>query len=158
MSVREAAPGPFSSLITGAPWTSLIPVLTVNGHSVTCLPPPPYLVDPAPIPGLDPVRRERLGAIAQAALDGELGATGLHRMVPLDARAHLEQLRGIGPFDSIEVEPDSGEWVVVDDVPEYDLSAPGLLAISWRGESDEVGALSLPADELIAARTPLEAS
>lgn len=64
----------------------------------------------------------------------------------------------IGLFDSIEVEPDSGEWVVVDDVPEYDLSAPGLLAISWRGESDEVGALSLPADELIAARTPLEAS
>lgn len=121
MSVREAAPGPFSSLITGALWT----------------------------------RAAR--AIAQAALDGEFGATALHRMVPLDARAHLEQLRGIGPFDSIEVEPDSGEWVVVDDVPESDLSAPGLLAISWRGESDEVGALSLPA-ELVAAPNPLEAS
>lgn len=75
-------------------------VLDGAGEPLVCLPPPSYLVDPDPVPGLDPVRRQRLQAIAQAALDGLLDTASLYAMPPADARTHLEQLPGIGPFSS----------------------------------------------------------
>lgn len=75
-------------------------VLTVDGQRVTCLPPPSYLSAPDPVPGLDPTRRERVQAVARAALDGRLDTAALFGMPPEDARAHLEQLPGIGPFSS----------------------------------------------------------
>lgn len=75
-------------------------VLDVDGMPVTCLPPPSYLVDPDPIPGLDPVRLERLQAVAKAALDGRLDTTDLSALSPVDARTQLEELPGIGPFSS----------------------------------------------------------
>lgn len=75
-------------------------VLDVAGQPVACLPPPAYLVDPEPVPGLDPVRRQRLQAVAQAALDGLLDTNALAALPPADARTHLEQLPGIGPFSS----------------------------------------------------------
>lgn len=78
-------------------------VLDVAGHPVGCLPPPSYLRDPEPVPGLDPVRRTRLEAIAQAALDGRLDTVALRAMTPADARSHLEELPGIGPFSSAVV-------------------------------------------------------
>lgn len=75
-------------------------VLDVAGQPVVCLPPPAYLVDPEPVPGLDLVRRQRLQAVAQAALDGLLDTTELAALPPADARRRLEQLPGIGPFSS----------------------------------------------------------
>lgn len=75
-------------------------VLDVDGQPVVCLPPPSYLVDPDPVPGLDTVRRQRLQAVAQAALDGLLETADLAALPPADARARLEQLPGIGPFSS----------------------------------------------------------
>lgn len=75
-------------------------VLEVAGQRVVCLPPPSYLRDPRPVPGLDPVRRQRLQAIAQAALDGQLDTTALGSMEPVHARAQVERLPGIGPFSS----------------------------------------------------------
>lgn len=75
-------------------------VVDVGGQPVICLPPPGYLVDPDPVPGLDPVRRQRLQGIARAALDGQLDTAGLAAMAPADARADLERLPGIGAFSS----------------------------------------------------------
>ena len=75
-------------------------VVDVAGQPVVCLPPPAYLVDPDPVPGLDTVRRQRLQAVAQAALDGKLDTRDLAALPPEEARARLQQLPGIGPFSS----------------------------------------------------------
>jgi DNA-3-methyladenine glycosylase II len=75
-------------------------VLDVAGQPVVCLPPPVYLLDPEPVPGLDAVRRRRLGSVARAALDGRLDTATLRDMAPADARRQLEQIEGIGPFSS----------------------------------------------------------
>lgn len=60
------------------------------------------------------------------------------------------------PGDLIEVEPEAGHWVVVEELPTEDVTDPGRITISWRGAGDEVGAICLPDDELITARTLLE--
>lgn len=75
-------------------------VLTIAAHPVVCLPPPAYLRDPDPVPGLDRVRRKRLQAVAQAALDGKLDTAALRALPPEQARTHLQRLPGIGPFSS----------------------------------------------------------
>lgn len=75
-------------------------VLDVAGQPVICLPPPAYLVDPEPVPGLDLVRRQRLRGVAQAALDGDLDTAALAAIPVIDARKHLERIPGIGPFSS----------------------------------------------------------
>lgn len=75
-------------------------VLDIAGRTVACLPPPAYLVDPDPVSGLDPVRRDRLQGVAQAALDGKLDTVTLAALPPTDARTELQQLPGIGPFSS----------------------------------------------------------
>lgn len=75
-------------------------VLDVGGQPVVCLPPPAYLLDPEPVPGLDPLRRQRLQAVARAALDGLLDTAALAALPPAAARTHLERLPGIGPFSS----------------------------------------------------------
>ena len=59
------------------------------------------------------------------------------------------------PGDLIQVDGVDG-WVVVDETPEDDLAAPGLLAISWRGDGDESGCLSVADDSPIAVRRPQE--
>lgn len=58
--------------------------------------------------------------------------------------------------DLIEVEEGSGLWVVVDEPPEDDPTAPGLVAISWRGDGDDSGAVSVPEDLDIPVRRPEE--
>lgn len=75
-------------------------VIDVAGQPVVCMPPPSYLLDPAPVAGLDPVRRQRLQAVAQAALEGKLDTNALAALPPVQARAQLEKLPGIGPFSS----------------------------------------------------------
>ncbi|MGF0118801.1 hypothetical protein ACQFYA_21110 [Promicromonospora sp. Marseille-Q5078] len=57
--------------------------------------------------------------------------------------AHLE----IG--DLIEVDD---QWVFVNEAPEDDPLAPGSLAIYYRAEGDEFGAVSLPDDTPVLAR------
>jgi DNA-3-methyladenine glycosylase II len=52
------------------------------------------------IPGLSEVTPERLRALADAALAGDLDAARLRAMPPADALAHLRTLPGIGPFSA----------------------------------------------------------
>jgi hypothetical protein len=58
--------------------------------------------------------------------------------------------------DLIEVEEGSGVWAVVDEPPDDDPSAPGMVAVSWRGDGDESGALSVPDDLPVPVRRPVE--
>lgn len=64
--------------------------------------------------------------------------------------------RHLVPGDLIKVDEDGDEWVVVDEPPEDDLAAPGLIAISWRGDGDESGSISVPDDTEISVRRPEE--
>jgi len=58
--------------------------------------------------------------------------------------------------DLIQVEEDGGVWVVVDEAPEEDIVAPGMTAVSWRGDGDESGSISLSDDITINVRRPEE--
>jgi len=58
--------------------------------------------------------------------------------------------------DLIEVEEGSGVWVVIDEPPEDDVVEGGMVAVSWRGDGDESGSLSLPADAFVPSRRPAE--
>lgn len=64
--------------------------------------------------------------------------------------------RDLAVGDLIEVEEGSGVWVVVDEPPEEDVVAPGMIAVSWRGDGDESGYLSLPDDLQRPVRRPEE--
>ena len=69
---------------------------------------------------------------------------------------HLLAVATLAPGDLIEVEPDSGAWAVVEDDPVDDAADPGRITVSWRAADDQAGAISLPDDECVTARTPLE--
>lgn len=58
--------------------------------------------------------------------------------------------------DLVLVDGDTGAWGVVDAEPEPDLADPGCIAVSWRGDGDEAGLLSVPDDLMLSARRPLE--
>jgi len=62
----------------------------------------------------------------------------------------------LGVGDLIEADSGSGLWVVVDEAPVDDPLEPGAVAVSWRGDADECGSLSLPIDTDISVRRPLE--
>lgn len=66
------------------------------------------------------------------------------------------QPRSLMVGDLIEVEEGTGIWVVVDETPEEDVVSPGMIAVSWRGDGDESGAVSLRDDGDIAVRRPEE--
>jgi S-DNA-T family DNA segregation ATPase FtsK/SpoIIIE len=63
---------------------------------------------------------------------------------------------GVVVGDLIEVDPGSGVWVVVDEHPEDDVLDPGMVVLSWRGDGDEAGTVSLPDDLSIHIRRPEE--
>jgi hypothetical protein len=67
-------------------------------------------------------------------------------------------LEDLAVGDLIEVDEGSGVWVVVDEMPEADLLAPGMVAISWRGDGDESGSISVTDDTRIPVRHPEELS
>jgi S-DNA-T family DNA segregation ATPase FtsK/SpoIIIE len=67
-------------------------------------------------------------------------------------------LNDLSVGDLIEVDEGSGVWVVVDEMPEEDLLEPGMVAISWRGDGDESGSISLADDTRIPVRRPEELS
>jgi DNA-3-methyladenine glycosylase II len=50
------------------------------------------------MPGLPPVKVERLHALARAALDGRIDARHLQQLERDEALQQLQQLPGIGPF------------------------------------------------------------
>lgn len=64
--------------------------------------------------------------------------------------------RHLVPGDLIRLDPGDDSWVVVDEEPVDDIAEPGLVAISWRGDGDESGALSVTDDTEIAVRRPEE--
>ncbi len=71
--------------------------VTVDGVPVGVFPRPDRLLDVSSIPGVAAIKIERLHAIAQAALEGELDAKRLRALGPL-AEGRLRELPGIGPF------------------------------------------------------------
>lgn len=127
-------------------------------------------------------RRARSSTLASLGLDTEHSATVVHRDVssilagtpanaPTQELPHYETAEdtdenaGYAPAtntdpwslvvgDLIEADAGSGQWVVVDEDPEGDVVSPGMVAISWRGDDDEFGSLSLPDDTDVAVRRP----
>jgi DNA-3-methyladenine glycosylase II len=71
--------------------------LTVAGAPLAAFPTPRALRDLAGIPGLPEVKTERLRALADAALAGDLDAPRLRAMPPADALAHRVHLAGHRP-------------------------------------------------------------
>ncbi len=74
--------------------------LSVGGAPLAAFPAPSVLRTLDNIPGLPEIKSERLRAIADAALAGELDAARLRAMPPADALAQLRGLPGIGPFSA----------------------------------------------------------
>jgi DNA-3-methyladenine glycosylase II len=74
--------------------------LTVAGARLAAFPTPRVLRDLADLPELPQIKSERLRALADAALAGDLDAARLRAMQPADALARLCTLPGIGPFSA----------------------------------------------------------
>jgi DNA-3-methyladenine glycosylase II len=70
----------------------------IAGQPLSAFPAPDVLRSLDPIPGLNQVKIERLHAIADAALNGQLDAAALRAQPAEQALAALRQLPGIGPF------------------------------------------------------------
>src|SRR5262249_60735734 len=70
----------------------------LEGEVVRSFPLPARLCEPAPLPGIDGTRADRLRAVAAAARDGRLDAERLRGMDVAAAMAELRELPGIGPF------------------------------------------------------------
>ncbi len=58
--------------------------------------------------------------------------------------------------DLILVDDAAGLWGVVDDEPEPDVEDDDCIAVSWRGDDDSAGAVSLPCGYAVSARRPVE--
>jgi DNA-3-methyladenine glycosylase II len=74
--------------------------LTVAGARLAAFPAPRVLRDLAGLPELPQIKSERLRALGDAALAGDLDAARLRTMQPADALARLCILPGIGPFSA----------------------------------------------------------
>lgn len=72
----------------------------VAGVELTAFPSPERLAAAPRIPGLPEIKADRLRAIAEAALAGELDAERLRALPADDALAELRRLPGIGPFSA----------------------------------------------------------
>jgi len=72
----------------------------IHGQPMRAFPPPEALLQLQTFPGLAPVKIERLHAIAQAALAGDLDASALRALPDDIALARLRGLSGIGPFSA----------------------------------------------------------
>jgi len=74
--------------------------LVVAGEPLAAFPNPGALRAVARVPGLPSLKIERLHAVAEAALAGDLDAARLRAMPAEDALARLRALPGIGPFSA----------------------------------------------------------
>ncbi|MEV8319020.1 DNA-3-methyladenine glycosylase 2 family protein [Streptomyces sp. NPDC059900] len=71
-----------------------------NKHIGAAFPAPRTVAEATTLPGVNPVKLERIQAIARAADDGALDAATLRAMPTDDALARLRGLPGIGPFSA----------------------------------------------------------
>ncbi|MFF1698250.1 DNA-3-methyladenine glycosylase family protein [Streptomyces sp. NPDC058257] len=72
----------------------------VGEYVGAAFPPPRTVAEADSLPGVNPVKLERIQAIARAADDGALDAAALRAMPTGQALDHLQQLPGIGPFSA----------------------------------------------------------
>ena len=72
--------------------------VTVCGERLVAFPGPHALVDLGVVEGIPEVKRERITALARAAVDGALDGDRLRALHPADAIAELQELPGVGPF------------------------------------------------------------
>ena len=74
--------------------------VSVAGVELTAFPAPERLLAAPRIPGLPTIKADRLRAIAEAALAGDLDADRLRALPAEEAVADLQRLPGIGPFSA----------------------------------------------------------
>jgi DNA-3-methyladenine glycosylase II len=72
----------------------------VDGREMVTFPAPQVLLDASVLPGVNPVKLERIHGLAAAALDGTLTAEALRAVPPDEALETLRQLPGVGPFSA----------------------------------------------------------
>ncbi|AGL18328.1 DNA-3-methyladenine glycosylase [Actinoplanes sp. N902-109] len=72
----------------------------VDGRTLIAFPSPQTVLTAGTLPGVNPVRTERLHALARAALDGLLTAPALRALPVADALSTLRSLPGVGPFSA----------------------------------------------------------
>lgn len=72
--------------------------IEIAGTAVSAFPAPERLLDIDAIPGVAPVKVERLHGVARAALDGLLDRAALRALPEGDALARLQAIAGVGPF------------------------------------------------------------
>ncbi len=72
------------------------------------------------------------------------------------APPELRPVQELAVGDRVLIDESSALWGVLDEEVEHDLSDPGCIAVSWRGDDDECGVLSVPEDQLLSVCRPLE--
>jgi DNA-3-methyladenine glycosylase II len=75
-------------------------VLTVAGEELPAVPTPARLLEVDAFPGIPEVKIERLHAVAERAVAGELDTATLRARDPAEVERDLQGLPGIGPFYS----------------------------------------------------------
>lgn len=76
------------------------PRVNLGDHTGTAFPSPQMVLDAPSLPGVNPVKIERIQAIARAADEGALDAATLRTMPAGQALERLQELPGIGPFSA----------------------------------------------------------
>jgi DNA-3-methyladenine glycosylase II len=106
--------------------------LEVAGGEAWSFPTPERLLTVREVPGLAPIKVERLHGVARAALDGLLDAGRLRQLGDVDGPASLLPIPGIGPFWS------SGIYLrgcgIVDVFPEEPLAIAALGQLHGLGD------------------------
>jgi DNA-3-methyladenine glycosylase II len=74
--------------------------VVVDGHELVAFPSPGVVASGATLPGVNPVKTERMRGLARAALDGTLTAEALRAVPVADALTALRGLPGVGPFSA----------------------------------------------------------
>jgi DNA-3-methyladenine glycosylase II len=72
----------------------------LDNHELIAFPAPQAVLDATTLPGVNPVKLERLQGLASAALDGTLTAAALRCVPPEEALTTLQKLPGVGPFSA----------------------------------------------------------
>lgn len=104
----------------------------------------------------------RRSAIQPPALGRSVGG-GMPAAEPVD---EPDPFIGFGPvidaspdevmIGDLVLHPDLDEWVTVDAPVEEDVTEPSNRSIFWRDDTDEAGHLSVPADEVLSVRRPVD--
>ena len=87
-----------ASLTRAALATAIGRRFRLAAEPVAAFPTPSAVLKLGAFPGVDTERLDRLHGVARAAADGRLSAAHLYSLGPDEAMAHLQTIRGIGPF------------------------------------------------------------